>query len=108
VDIVWGGPGTNDAVDYTSEGAGVHVDLENNTVRDGFGSHDTITGVEVVIATNFNDTVWGDSENNTIYGGATTGVNTGADTLWGGDGNDTVYGGDGVDTVRGGFGSDVL
>src|SRR5262249_41729434 len=86
VDTAGGGAGTAGGADYSGDGAGIHVDLGNNTVRDDAASHDTISGVEVIIGSGFADTIIGDAENNVLYGGAFSTANptiTGVDILQG-------------------------
>jgi len=58
----------------------------------GSGS-DTLTGIENLIGSGFNDTLTGDGNANTLSGG------NGNDTLDGDDGNDTLDGGSGTDTA---------
>jgi len=64
-------------VAFTSAGAG--------TVQDGLGGTDTLTGIEAVIATYFNDTLTGGSSDDSFRGLA------GNDVIDGGGGNDTAY-----------------
>jgi Ca2+-binding RTX toxin-like protein len=95
-DTVDGGAGS-DTVIY-SDGtatAGVAVDLQLGTVTGGSGS-DTLSGIEDVGGTSFDDVIEGDNEHNSLSGGA------GDDTLIGRDGNDFLYGGGGNDTLNGG------
>ena len=54
---------------------------------------DTLTGVENVVGTQYNDHLMGDAANNMLAGGA------GNDTLAGGLGRDALDGGTGMDTV---------
>lgn len=60
---------------------------------DGLGGVDSLSGIEVVIGSNFNDTLVGGSYNETLLGGG------GNDSLSGRAGNDLLNGGDGTDTV---------
>ncbi|WP_067584009.1 beta strand repeat-containing protein [Endozoicomonas ascidiicola] len=60
----------------------------------------TLTSIETIHGSNYNDTMTGDDSNgNTFYG------LDGHDTLTGGDGHDRLYGGDGNDTLYGGYNS---
>src|SRR5712692_6298779 len=78
--IIDGGGGKHDTVDYSGATVAVTVDLGHNS---GFipGHNDTITGVEDAIGSSYNDVMTGDSGNNTLNGGL------GADILEGGAGN---------------------
>jgi Ca2+-binding RTX toxin-like protein len=91
-DVLTGGDGI-DTASYASATAGVTVSLAlakaQNTV--GAGS-DTLTTIENLTGSGFNDTLTGSSSANTINGGA------GNDTLDGGTGNDSLTGGAGDDT----------
>ncbi len=83
-DTITGGAGA-DWVDYSAAGSAVTVNLSTvtaqNTVGDGT---DTITAVENLTGSAFNDTLTGDGNANIITGGG---------------GNDTMVGGLGIDTV---------
>jgi Ca2+-binding RTX toxin-like protein len=68
--------------DYSATGP-VYLDLQAGT-RTGGGGDDNLTNIEGVIATGFNDTLYGDSRDNYLEGTA---------------GNDTIDGRGGVDTV---------
>lgn len=83
-----GGAGI-DTVRYTSARAGITVDLSRGTAR-SIGSRnaagiglDTLTGIENVIASQFNDILVGNAVSNVLTGG------TGADRMRGGAGRDT-------------------
>ena len=81
-----------DTASYATATAGVTVSLllqggTQNTVGAGV---DTLTGIENLIGSAFNDTLTGDAGNNVLTGGA------GNDTLIGGIGNDTLDGGAGT------------
>jgi Ca2+-binding RTX toxin-like protein len=91
-DTIDGGAG-NDTVSYAGAVAAVSVTLatpgvQQNTVSAGL---DTLTGIENLIGSGFNDALTGDAGNNALQGG------TGNDTLDGGGGADTLTGGDGSD-----------
>lgn len=113
-DTVVGGAGY-DTIDFANATNGVHVNLNAHTAT-GFGS-DTISGVEAVRGSAFNDVLIGDKGNNALDGGAGNDIlrgGKGADTLFGGAGDDTfVWGkkdvGTGIDTIKDfGNGHDVL
>ncbi|MDX0759824.1 calcium-binding protein [Sinorhizobium medicae] len=71
---------------------GVTVNLTTGVATDGFGSQDTVSGIENVRGTNFKDTITGNFASNFLRAFA------GADTLngWGG-----------ADTMRAGAGDDI-
>jgi Ca2+-binding RTX toxin-like protein len=101
-DILDGGTGI-DTASYAHATAGVTVGLSlpggQNTL--GAGT-DTLTGIENLIGSNFNDTLTGDNTNNTINGGL------GNDILSGGSGDDLLIGGLGNNTLTGGAGGDTF
>ncbi len=70
-----------DTVSYASAIAAVTVSLTANTATGGGGS-DTLSNIENIIGSSYNDTLTGNTANNTIDGGA------GNDTLIGATGND--------------------
>jgi len=104
-DLLNGGDGI-DTVSYRDATTGINLQL--GEVGDGSGlgrtsrlgrttdeldAVDSLSGLEVVIGSNFNDTLLGKRYNNeTLLGGR------GNDSLWG-NGNDLLNGGDGIDTV---------
>ena len=99
-DILMGGAGNDtidgglgrDTVSYDDATAAVTVSLDAGTATGGAGT-DTLTSMEVVIGSRFNDTIIGDRNNNELYGGI------GNDTISGGLGDDWLDGGDGNDTA---------
>ena len=92
-DIIKGGAG-NDWASYENAKAGVKVDLTKTTIQDTVGAgKDTITGVENLYGSKFDDVLTGDAKDN---------------YLWGGDGNDTINGGAGDDHISGGAGNNWL
>ncbi len=101
-DIIKGGAGV-DWSSYENATAGVTVDLNKTTAQDTIGAgKDTITGVELLYGSKFDDILtgdakdnylWGSDGNDKLYGGA------GDDHLSGGSGNNWINGGDGFDTV---------
>ncbi len=109
-DTINGGAGS-DWITHTSSSAGINVDLSQNVVfDDGTGSSDTLTSIENVIGSYFNDTIIGSAGANELRG------NMGDDYLAGGGGNDTLIGDSGNaggllggnDTLLGGAGADYL
>ncbi|WP_285416878.1 retention module-containing protein [Pseudomonas sp. efr-133-TYG-5] len=122
-DLLYSGPGNdlldggagNDTASYAHATAGVTVNLgllgAQNTV--GAGT-DTLTGIENLVGSNFNDTLTGDNNNNVITGGLGNDILNGGggdDLLIGGMGNNTLTGGSGADTfqwLKGNSGHDVI
>jgi Ca2+-binding RTX toxin-like protein len=101
-DALDGGAGT-DTVDYSEAATGVTVNLSTGTAsNDGDGSSDTLTSIENLTGSAFNDTLTGDGNANVINGA------DGNDTIQSGAGNDTVNGGAGNDALIGGTGDDSL
>ena len=99
-DTLIGGSGI-DTADYSTSANGVTVNLATNVNTGGDAQGDSLTGIENVTGSNYNDALTGDSNDNTLTGGA------GNDTLVGGAGNDTLIGGAGNDTLVGGTGIDT-
>lgn len=94
-----GGFGFIDFAHYDGATSAVKVNLAAGTSSGGDGN-DTLSGIEGVTGSNFNDTLVGDANDNTLIG------NKGNDSLLGGDGNDTLRGGLGNDILTGGGGYD--
>lgn len=92
-----GGLGT-DTVSYISSGLGVAVQLIGTAGTGGFGEGDTLTGIEIIIGSAFDDTLTGYTLNDVLRGG------DGVDALVGQLGDDTLVGGVGGDTLNGGSG----
>lgn len=101
-DVLVGGAGF-DTADYffSDSNAGIVVDLVAGTATGGGGT-DSLSAIEHVNGTDFNDTISGDALNNTLEGRA------GNDSLSGLAGDDNMFGGDGNDTLAGGLGADTL
>lgn len=116
-----GGDGT-DILSLDTLGFAVDVDLvtNNGEVRTGWTATlpaggmsliATVTGLEKIYATAFDDAIRADANANTINAGSGNDYidgRSGNDTLSGGAGNDTIYGNTGDDTVDGGNGADYL
>jgi Ca2+-binding RTX toxin-like protein len=77
----------------------VTADLSSGSAT-GDGT-DTLTGIENLFGSRFDDALTGDVAPNKLSGGG------GNDTLSGGDGDDTLTGGDGTDSLDGGNGTDL-
>ena len=91
-DQLIGGAGFDGAT-YAASTAAVNVNLGTGTGSGGHAQGDTLSGIELIEGSNFNDTLTGSA---------------GADVLSGGAGNDTIYGGAGDDRLLGGAGNDTL
>jgi Ca2+-binding RTX toxin-like protein len=109
-DVMDGGTGI-DRVTYSASDNGVRVDLSITTAQVTGQGSDTITGVENLFGSLFNDRLTGDAQDNWLLG------LDGDDKLYGGDGgdqldgdvgNDYLNGGDGNNFLDGGDGNDVL
>jgi len=97
-DAIDGGDG-EDWVSYFYAPGAVTVDLAAGTAT-GEGS-DTLTGIENLFGSRFDDGLTGDAGPNELRAGA------GDDTIAGGDGDDILVGGEGTDSLDGGNGSDT-
>ncbi|OEK01152.1 hypothetical protein BFP97_06350 [Roseivirga sp. 4D4] len=107
-DTLDGGAGT-DIADFGSSNAAVTVNLINGTAT-GEGT-DTLTNIEGVYGSDFNDTITGNSSDNDLRGEAGNDVingEAGNDNLRGGAGNDFITGGAGNDELRGDGGADTF
>jgi len=103
-DVLNGGAAGSDTAAYTDSGSAVSVSLAlqgspQNTI--GAGT-DTLSNIENLNGSNFNDTLTGDANANVLDGLA------GNDKLSGNAGNDTLIGEAGNDTMSGGAGNDKL
>jgi Ca2+-binding RTX toxin-like protein len=91
-DTLTGGEGS-DTASYASAAAGVTVSLAITKAQNTKGAgRDTLSTIENLTGSSFNDVLTGSSAANVIMGGA---------------GNDVINGGGGIDTLDGGEGSDV-
>jgi VCBS repeat-containing protein len=101
-DLLDGGIG-NDTASYAHATAGVTVNLSQLTAQNTLGAGtDTLTGIENLTGSNFNDSLMGDNNSNIINGGL------GNDALNGGGGDDFLIGGLGNNTLTGGSGADTF
>jgi Ca2+-binding RTX toxin-like protein len=100
-DTLNGGKGFADMASYFGAPGPVAVDLSLGTAT-GDGS-DTLTGVEDIDGSSFDDVMSGNAAPNFLFG------ERGNDTLSGGDGDDDgLIGGNGDDAMDGGSGSDFV
>lgn len=90
-DSLIGGEGTDTAT-FAAAGAGITLSLESGSVTGGAGN-DSLSGIEIVIGSDHDDTLTGGSGADSLYGGG------GNDTLISGEGNEYLDGGSGTDTV---------
>ncbi|MGF1464059.1 MAG: beta strand repeat-containing protein [Maricaulaceae bacterium] len=104
LDTISGGAGA-DTADFSGVAGAISVALGAGIVglsASGIENASTITGIETVIGTDFNDVLAGSLGADTLVGGL------GADILVGGQGDDTLEGGLGADTLNGGAGADTF
>ena len=121
-DTLEGGPGADtldggagsDTASYQNSSAGVLVRLHDaRAVKLGDAEGDTLTDIEHLVGSEFNDILAGDGEDNILEGGNGDdllygGPAGGDDTMSGGNGDDRIFGGRGNDILTGGEGSDYL
>ncbi|NJR13562.1 MAG: calcium-binding protein [Phyllobacteriaceae bacterium] len=108
-DTLAGGDGRDRAV-YTASSGGVSIDLGSATASGGHAAGDTLTSIEDITGSSFNDTLTGNGSDNELAGGLgndTLAGGAGADILLGDNGNDRLSGGAGADTLQGGEGRDI-
>ncbi|NBU29839.1 MAG: proprotein convertase P, partial [Caulobacteraceae bacterium] len=99
-DILHGGKGTDtldggagiDTASYRDAAGSVIVNLSSGT-SSGADGNDTLTGIENLTGSNFNDSLIGDAGDNILLGG------NGNDVLEGRAGNDILDGGSRIDTA---------
>ncbi len=107
-DTLDGGAGS-DTASYADAASAVNADLGTGAVSGGAGN-DTLTVIEHLIGSGFNDQLTGSTAANLLNGGAGNDSlfgGNGADTLIGGGGNDSMNGQGGVDSLAGGLGNDI-
>ena len=91
-DILTGTSSNNDTASYAAATASVTVSLLITTQQNTIGAGlDTLTNIENLLGSNFNDSLTGNTANNTLDGGV---------------GDDTLTGWSGADTMIGGLGND--
>jgi Ca2+-binding RTX toxin-like protein len=101
-DALDGGIGTDTAT-YADATGRVTVDLALTGAQNtGNAGLDTLTSVENLVGSSFDDILRGNTGSNVLNGGA------GHDLLWGGAGNDSLIGDLGVNRISGGNGVDVV
>ena len=124
-DTIDGGAGTKDIATYgNSSGKGVRVSLLLQGQRQidfdsthGFTANgneavgDTLTNIENLEGSSYNDWLTGDNNDNEIHGrngNDRLEGNAGNDALYGNFNDDALYGGEGDDFLEGGLGADIL
>lgn len=101
-DTIDGGKG-RDQVRYDRDnGDGVIVDLAAGTATDEWDSTDSLTNIEDIRGSKYDDAIFGSKKNNRLEG------RDGNDFLEGRNGDDRLEGGDGADLLLGGNGDDDL
>jgi len=100
-DTLYGGTGS-DTASYQGSTAGVSVNLTSGATSGGHAAGDTLSSIENLIGSSYNDSLYGDAANNVINGGL------GSDTLYGYAGNDTLDVQTGRDSAFGGDGDDLF
>jgi len=107
-DFIDGGAGV-DTVSYFNTSSddgfvpkGIDANLLLGTVTDAAGNVDTLSNIENINGSRYDDLITGDEFSNQLKG------NNGDDVLVGGAGDDTLDGGSGNDTLDGGAGSDTF
>jgi serralysin len=109
-DAIDGGAGIDMAV-YEKSASGVSINLATGAASGGDATGDTLTSIENLVGSAYNDNLIGDNGENRLIGGAGDDQISGAggnDKIFGGDGNDTLSGGDGDDYMVGGAGNDAF
>ena len=99
-DLLNGGSGF-DTARYEESSSGISVKLWSNQGLAGDALGDTLTSIEEVIGSAFNDSLTGSVASERFIG------NGGADPIYAGGGDDTLIGGAGTDTLNGGAGFDT-
>lgn len=110
-DFIDGGAGS-DTASYSNSDLRVNVDLlAGLATGSGHGAGDTLTNIENVFGSRYDDTITGDNGGNRLQGFNGDDIifgGLGADTLEGGNGDDSLVGGSGDDMLIGNGGADVF
>lgn len=109
-DLIDGGAG-NDTASYANAAAGVSVALWQGLGLAGEAAGDTLTSIEQIIGSAFNDTLVGSGAAQTLSGGDGDDrffADSGNDRVEGGAGADIILGQKGDDTLNGGLGNDTF
>ncbi|WP_234916758.1 retention module-containing protein [Aeromonas caviae] len=100
-DTLNGGNG-NDTASYFDSASGVTVTVNGANQNTGGAGTDSLSNMENLVGSMFNDSLTGDGNANVLSGLA------GNDILSGGGGDDLLIGGTGSDTLTGGAGKDTF
>ena len=118
-DLILGGAGEDDinggdgidAALYTDSNVAVTINLANGSGFGGTAQGDTLTSIENVYGSAYDDLLIGNAASNALSGMGgddTLKGGGGADVLAGGAGDDLLLGGTGADTLYGGSGIDTV
>jgi Ca2+-binding RTX toxin-like protein len=118
-DVLSGGYGSTtltgglglDTADFSASSSRISLDLGETEAQDTGDGFFTLSSIEGVICTTFNDVVLGSARTNSLVGGDGDDLLFGyeaADTLSGGSGEDLLLGGTGADVMSGGAGADTF
>jgi VCBS repeat-containing protein len=99
--VLDGGAGF-DTVSYAAATSAVTVDLRGEGNTGGWAAGETLTSIEQLVGSDYNDIFHAGDAGLVMDGGK------GDDQLFGGAGNDTLIGGTGNDTLSGGGGADTF
>ena len=100
-DTISGGAGI-DYASYANSAVGVNVNLATGAASGGDATGDQLSGIEVLLGSDYGDTLVGNGAANQLWGYG------GNDTLRGGAGDDLIDGGAGKDTLWGGTAADTF
>ena len=109
-DALNGGDGI-DLADYRASILAAVVDLADSALNSGAAAGDTLTAIENLSGTLFDDSIYGDDVRNVLRGLKGDDLLSGRggnDQLIGAGGKDSLLGGDGDDTLKGGGKRDTL
>jgi Ca2+-binding RTX toxin-like protein len=112
------GGGDMDTASYADNTGKVNVSLTDGTAQE-FGadgssdannvvSTDTLTNIETVFGSSFEDTIVGDGNDNSLKGASLSDFPDEADTIQGGGGDDDIFGEAGNDVLSGDDGNDSI
>ena len=87
------GGGGSDTADYSNSSSAVTISLQTGNAQGGHATGDTLSSIENLVGSNFDDYLKGSTGTNRLEGGA------GDDRLEGGAGTDRLYGSTGIDTA---------
>ena len=105
----------NDTADYSASDGAVGINLLYNEASGGHAQGDTLSGIESLVGSRYNDSLFGDGNNNLIHGGAgmdiiSTGSHgsTGWNETHGGSDRDIILAGGELGINHGDGGDDTL